>query len=393
MSDSSPEIRHVVIIGGGIIGCTSAYYITHHTLYSHENTSVTVLEASIVAGGASGKAGGLVAKWAYPKDLVTITFSEHERLAKEHNGGERWGWRYTNVGEWSGRGEEFSRASEMTSDVSLQKKDGLHGDITNTKKRTERGIPEDLDWVKEELTDAYEPMAGQGETAQVHPYQFTTSMIELAQEKGAKLVIGKATRIDYANVKKGASKYKRVVSAVAYVDASSGEEKSIPADTIIVSAGPWTSTLLPNVPISGTRAHSITIRPTRPVSAYALFTSISMPRSGLRRASQASPEIYARPNNEVYACSPGDGKPLPDSTKDVEVDEKVCDALFEQVSAISEELRGGQVTVKQACYLPNVNSGPQGCPIVGEMEDTKGLIIAAGHTCWVCVCLLFKVHQ
>lgn len=393
MSVSSPENRNIVIIGGGIIGCTSAYYITHHTSYSQENTSVTVLEASTVAGGASGKAGGLVAKWAYPKELVNITFSEHERLAKEHNGGERWGWRYTNVGEWSGRGEEFSRASEMTSDVSLQKKDGLHGDISNTKKRTERGIPEDLDWVKEELTDAYEPMAGQGETAQVHPYLFTTSMIELAQEKGARLIIGKATRIDYANTKKGAGKYKQAVSAVTYVDASSGEEKSIPADTIIVSAGPWTTTLLPNVPISGTRAHSITIRPTRPVSAYALFTSISMPRSGLRRASQASPEIYARPNNEVYACSPGDGKPLPDSTKDVEVDEKVCDALFDQVSAISEELRGGQVTVKQACYLPNVNSGPQGCPIVGEMGDTKGLIIAAGHTCWVCVCLLFKVHQ
>ena len=374
--------QRVVIIGGGIIGCTTAYYITHHPSYSPETTSVTVLEASAVGGGASGKAGGLVAKWAYPKELVDVTFAEHERLAELHNGAERWGWRYTNVGEWSGKGEEVSPPSEMTSDVSLQKKDGLHKDAASAKRRAKKGLPEDLDWVKDTLTESYEPMAGPGETAQVHPYQFTMNMIQLAQEKGAKLILGKATDIGSTKIEEG--RYKKAVSTVSYVDSTSGEEVSIPANTVIVSAGPWTSTLLPRVPIYGTRAHSITIRPTRPVSAYALFTTILMPRSGARRVSQASPEIYARPNNEVYACSPGDGKALPNSTKEVEVDEKVCDALFEQVASISEEMRGGEVTVKQACYLPNVNAGPRGCPIVGETEDTRGLIIAAGHTCWVC---------
>ena len=89
-------LQNIVVIGGGIIGCTSAYYISYHPSFSSSTTSLTILEASSIAGGASGKAGGLVAKWAYPRELVDVTFKEHERLAQKHAGAERWGWRYTN---------------------------------------------------------------------------------------------------------------------------------------------------------------------------------------------------------------------------------------------------------------------------------------------------------
>ena len=55
--------RTIVIIGGGIVGCTTAYYLTHHPYYSRANTTAILLEASASgpAKGASGKAGGLVA--------------------------------------------------------------------------------------------------------------------------------------------------------------------------------------------------------------------------------------------------------------------------------------------------------------------------------------------
>ena len=95
--------NNIVIVGGGIIGCTSAYYITRHPAYDPSTTTVTVLEASSVDGGASGKAGGLIAKWAFQRELVDIKFGEHEKLAKEHDGAARWGWRYTGVGQWEGR--------------------------------------------------------------------------------------------------------------------------------------------------------------------------------------------------------------------------------------------------------------------------------------------------
>lgn len=305
-----------------------------------------------------------MAKWAYPSELVKISFPEHERLAKEHDGAKRWGWRYVECGQWVGRGRE----------VPVDEDESKEG-VAPTATKADTGQPDDLDWLYDGATESYEPMARSGETAQVHPYLFTISMLGLAQERGAKLVIGKATEIVYSSSKP------KTVTGVKYLDEFSNVQ-ILPATRIIVSAGPWTPTILPGVPISGTRAHSITIRPTRPVSAYALFTEITLPRS-LGLGSSASPEIYTRPNDEVYTCSPGDGEPLPASTKDVKVNTEVCESLFKQMAAVSPVLAKGEVTVRQACYLPNVDSGPRGCPIVGEVDDVKGLIIASGHTCWV----------
>jgi glycine/D-amino acid oxidase-like deaminating enzyme len=49
------------------------------------------------------------------------------------------------------------------------------------------------------------------------------------------------------------------------------------------------------------------------------------------------------------------------------------------VSTISEELRDGEVTARQACYLPNVSRGSG--PLIGQ-TSVKGLFMGAGHTCW-----------
>jgi hypothetical protein len=52
------------------------------------------------------------------------------------------------------------------------------------------------------------------------------------------------------------------------------------------------------------------------------------------------------------------------------------------VSAISDELRAGEVEVRQACFLPVSSVG--GGPIIGEVQKiAKGLFVATGHTCWV----------
>ena len=52
------EQKNIVVIGGGIIGATSAYFLTHHPSYNPEKHNVILLEATKIAGGASGKAGG-----------------------------------------------------------------------------------------------------------------------------------------------------------------------------------------------------------------------------------------------------------------------------------------------------------------------------------------------
>jgi glycine/D-amino acid oxidase-like deaminating enzyme len=234
------------------------------------------------------------------------------------------------------------------------------------------GVPPDLDWIAAEGIQSYEAMGTPSTTAQVHPYQFTTSMAQLAEESGAKIIYGSATSINQeANT----------VKSVSYKPKDGGEETTLPASTVIITAGPWTRTIWPSAPISALRAHSVTIRPTRPVSAYALFTSIDLPRSPTsKRGETVTPEIYARPNQEVYACGEGDHLvPLPTSSDLVQVDDKRCQDIIDHVSTVSEELRDGEVTARQACYLPNVSRG-QG-PLIGE-TGVKGLLMGAGHTCW-----------
>ncbi|KAI9036690.1 NAD(P)/FAD-dependent oxidoreductase [Aspergillus affinis] len=373
---STNERRDIVIVGGGIIGCCSAYYITRHPSFDPLRHSVTLIEASEIAGGASGKAGGLLAQWAYPSNIVPLSYKLHTELAKEHGGKDRWGYREVNCGQLIARGRSLNEKKEATggeagSSVSLQKRSA--DALAKLKKAR---VPQDLDWIEPELLRGYESMSDPGETAQVHPYLFTTSIAKLAEEKGANITFGSVSGIGYSG---------DAVESVSYTDKGSGEARTIPATDVVIAAGPWTRSVLPNAPISATRAHSVVIRPTRPVSGYTLFTNIEIPAnfdpSKPSRPTVAQPEIYARPDETVYACGEGDHVvPLPATTADVEVDEARCQDIINQVGSVSDELRDGQICARQACYLPNV-AAARGGPLVGH-AGTKGLYLAAGHTCW-----------
>ncbi|KAF2016541.1 FAD dependent oxidoreductase [Aaosphaeria arxii CBS 175.79] len=365
--------RNIVIIGGGIIGSTTAYFLSHHEKFNRERDSITLLEATKIAGGASGKAGGLLAKWAYPSCIVPLSYRLHQELASTHAGSSRWDYRGVNCGQLDTKG----RPPSKTPNNALN----LNKDSVSLQKRSEKalgllraaGVPDDLDWVQADGIAAYDEMGDPSTTAQVHPFKFTTSMADLAEEKGVKVVFGSAKEVLQSSSTGS-------VEGVKYTDKATGEEKTLEADTVVLTAGPWTPIVWPKAPISALRAHSVTITPSRPVSAYALFTSIDLPKAGGKRSHTVTPEIYARPNNEVYACGEGDQYvPLPASTDLVEVDEGRCQDIVDQVTSISEELRDGEVTVRQACYLPNATRG--GGPYIGETK-TKGLFIGAGHTCW-----------
>jgi glycine/D-amino acid oxidase-like deaminating enzyme len=95
-----------------------------------------------------------------------------------------------------------------------------------------------------------------------------------------------------------------------------------------------------------------------------------------------NPEIYSRPNNEVYVCSAGDNDvPLPANTDEVEVSKERCQDIVDAVAGISDELREGVVTGRRACYLPTVDVGGSGGPLIGK-TGVLGLLLATGHSCW-----------
>lgn len=306
-----------VCAGGGIIGNTIAYFLTRHPKFNPSLHSIHILEAgSAIATGASGKAGGLLAKWAYPSCLVPLSYKLHEELAAEHGGEQRWGYRRVKCGSVRASVSE-AKISEMQKKVALSRKDGEADDGKEWEKLPkqdnaaqallkEAPIPKELGWVDRDVVLDWVEMGrgGATDTAQVHPYQFTMSMADLAREAGVKTT----TKAQVTAINSTSDK----VESIEYKDRETGETVKLDGVTdLIVAAGPWTGKLMPRSKIDGLRAHSVVYDVE--LSPFAIFTDVQLPPSyvpehraakGQKRAhkGRVDPEIYARPFREAYAC-------------------------------------------------------------------------------------------
>lgn len=151
-------------------------------------------------------------------------------------------------------------------------------------------------------------------TAQVHPGLFTKFFSEqfLAQP-GTELKIGQVVGMEMSTTgtqaqttqKLGGSKETKdlaVQSPKSVRVKTTGGEEEIPADLVVIAAGPWTGSLalkmLGNkvggkLGVSGSRAHSIVLKTKEELTAHCLFTSMSM-----EDGSVGEPEVYARPDGE-----------------------------------------------------------------------------------------------
>lgn len=385
-----------IYLGGGIIGCTTAYYLTRHPRFNPALHSITLVEANKLANGASGKAGGLLASWAYPTNLAGLSFNLHSQLAEEHNGVELWGYRHVRCGQLTAVGH---RQTDDQRQDSWSKSTIFLGKLWGGDRRNGSVLPDDLNWFNAESVQAYEEFAEIGSTAQVHPFQFTNCIARLAEQGGAKIIMGKVEHVNCSNMPDASGKpaplpsfedlTQKKVASITYIDKATSKLHTLPATNVVLAAGPWTPTLLPKVRVAPLRAHSVTIKLKRPVSAYCLFTEITLNDpsrpSNLSKSSPAktiSPEIYSRPNNEVYICSQGDfDVALPSPTDAVEVSFQSCQEIIDAATSVSDELRHGQVTARRACYLPTIDVGVNKGPLVGPTE-VEGLLLATGHSCW-----------
>src|SRR6266536_955951 len=162
-------------------------------------------------------------------------------------------------------------------------------------------FPPELDWFDPECSEGFEDLDQPGSegTAQVLPYQFTKSIAKLADQRGPKVIIASAQKINYtsaigpegsngsphddtADLKQTAELQEGIiynpstkagstlpsVESVTYLDKATGETRTIPATTVVLAAGPWTPSLCPEAPISSMRAHSITVKTIKELSPY-----------------------------------------------------------------------------------------------------------------------------
>ncbi|MCJ1472420.1 hypothetical protein MMC13_001068 [Lambiella insularis] len=361
---STAEEKQIVIIGCGIIGCCIAYYITRHPSFVPSLHSVTVLEASQIAGGSSGKAGGVVATWADPSCIAPLSHHLHTELAKEHDGESNWGYRKVHCADVDAMGEAVGHATAE------QTVSHFHSHTVSEPNNAD--FPSELDWIIPDRILSYTELGDPTNTAQVHPYLFTHTIARLAEEQGAKIILGSVTTINYKQ-KGGAAE------SVTYKDANTSQVHELPATDIVIAAGPWTQFLFPTAPIKESRNHSIVVRPSRPISAYVLFPELH-PKTPQTRI---PPEIYSRPDGTIYACCPSDTDvPLPETSALVAVNEEVCNTIYKDISSISAEIRNGEILIKQACYRPIVVGRNRDIgPLVGR-TGIEGLWLATGHDSW-----------
>jgi len=320
----------VVICGAGVIGAAVAYYL------SLRGVRATVVERSGVACAASGKSGGFLAlDWCDSTPLAALartSFQLHAELS--HTLGTDYGYRrLTTLGV---------RASA-------------------TERPTARHTSEEFAWLDGHGVP-YARLGNLDTTAQVHPEQFTQALLQAALARGARLHMG-------------------CVEGVELSDASLRgvrvDGQIIPADAVVIAMGPWSSLAanwLPLPPVAGLKGHSITLRPKTPVPAQALFVDY-VTETGER----FEPEVYPRPNGEVYLCGLSEAGPLPERPELVQPHATAGPILQLVAGTLSSSLADVPLQRVQACYRPVYADG---LPLLGAVPGISGAYIATGHSCW-----------
>lgn len=320
---------NIVIVGGGIIGCSTAYYLTK---LGHRN--VTLIEAVEVAHAASGRAGGFLAlDWCDGQKtgaLARRSYSLHKQLAESLDCGYR-----------------------PMRTLSLEVRDKRPG----VKK-----VKDSPEWIDGEVR--HQSVIGTEEsTAQVHPRLLTRALLAEAERAGVKVVRAEVTG---GRVEAG---------AVTGVSLDTGEIVS--GEVVVLCMGPWTGRGLEwfglrGSVIAGHRAHSITME---------LEESSTIDNTALFLSNLKSPEVYPRPDGTVYMCGgcSSDHAPLPAHPADVKVDEAACDQIKASAGLVSAQLASVTRYTRSACYLPHSEDG---APVMGRVSRVSGLHVAAGHSCW-----------
>ena len=353
-------------VGGGVIGCFTAYFLTRHAYYDPQIHSIVILEASKIAGGSSGKAGGLFADWATPKFLAPLSFKAHAALAKEHDGDKIWGY-----------GKVYCADVELQAQGVDERLSLINGSEAKSQVQPSK-VPSELDWLLPGSVKYYKESGTPSNSGQVNPYMNTTTLAELAVEKGAKIVTGPATAINY-------KENNQSIVLVQY--SQNGTSKSLEATDILVAAGLWTPRLFPRAQLKAPRGHSVVVRPSEDLSPYCLFPSVEVPpNESLKHV--LWPVIYPRTGDRlhdfdtVYASGPDDyDVPLPETSHHVAVDKKSCNNLWIAVRSVSQKTRDGEVIAKQACFKPQIKphiEDKEVGPMVGP-TGIKGLWLATGH--------------
>lgn len=382
---------HTVILGAGIIGLSTAYYLAQH----QDPSSIYLVEPSPeLFSSASGYAGGFLAKdWFAPSvaPLGALSFNEHRRLAEEHGGREKWGYSAATCVSYAAsaaarddqkRGDDWLRDGTSRADAAP-----VILDSSSAKRPA---------WLRRVDGDHLELIGDEGTTAQVDPLLLCQFLLRECVRRGVRLH-HPAKPVSVRTGRDGE------LVGVRIVDTRSAVETELPCAKVIVAAGAWTGqvfqTLFPKsglqIPIRSLAGHSLVLRSPRwhagveSNGCHAIFTTHN---EGF------CPEMFSRLGGHIYFAGLNSSTiPVPDAAAGKATPSS--EGLAQLREAAKEILGAGvgakndlEVVREGLCFRPVTSWGT---PIVSRIRDqdlgagvvTKpgsegGVFVAAGHGPW-----------
>jgi len=320
----------VVICGGGVIGASLAYFL------SRNGAKPVVIERTGVACAASGKSGGFLAlDWCDGSPLEALarrSFTLHAELPGMT--GRDWGYR------------RMTTYGGFASARSVRASHGSHA----------------IAWLSEGVA-VDRRLGSPDSTAQVHPGEFTASMMRAAQAQGAEVRIGEVTGI----ARDDAGRVRGVEIA--------GE--TVGGDAVVIAMGPWSmlaSRWLPLPPVFGLKGHSLVFATGDTLPAEALFLEYQEASGEVH-----GPEVFPRTDGTTYVCAISSESPLPVDPAAVAPDPGAIERLRAMCSRLSPTLSEAKVLASQACHRPITQDG---LPLIGRIPGLDGAYVATGHSVW-----------
>jgi glycine/D-amino acid oxidase-like deaminating enzyme len=327
-ADAETGRMRVIVCGCGAIGASTAYFL------SLRGAEVVVVERAGVANAASGKSGGFLAyDWCDGtplQELARRSFTLHASLAEELE--LTWGYRgMTTYGGFVGSG------------------------------RASGGRAHSVGWIGDDVTIT-QRLGSTETTAQVHPGQFTASVLRAAKAAGA--------TVRQAEVRGLA----RDGDRVGGIETEGGR---IESDAVVMAMGPWSilsAAWMPLPAVHGLKGHSLVFETGARLPPEALFLELREPDGAV-----SSPEVFPRSDGTTYVCAISSESPLPVDPREVGPDAGAFDRLGRMCARISPVLAEAPVIARQACFRPVTEDG---LPLIGKVTGVSGVYVATGHSVW-----------
>jgi glycine/D-amino acid oxidase-like deaminating enzyme len=342
----------IVVIGGGIIGCAAA------AILADRGAQVTLVERTAIGAGASGRNLGAI---QHPLDQVLA------------------GLYYDSLTRYHALADAFDDFTMPASPAGLLLLNRDPDAAAAQRARLSEAVP-DLDPVLLSPDDVVraEPSLRHGPAAvrlatgyPIPPASATSAWARLAEERGARIVVGTAAR--------------PVVEAGAISGVHQADEDSIGADVVLVTAGPWTPALVDPggswVPIHATWGVTLQLRLDGDAPRHIVEEDeVDAVNRAAAATQRAATEASGEPPSLFSLASAGGVSTLGSTFLPSEPDPDMIEPLLLLRGAkFLPLIERAEVLERRICARPQ---SVDGRPFIGQVLSVEGLYVCAGHGPW-----------